>query len=175
MAIGNVQGLDTILANLNKELSKINGDITNGLVIGMHVIKAQSMMDTPVDTGNLRGSHYLVASNGKKETEGRTFNTKDKSGARVASEHGGHIAQAASDVKSKSIPFVEVGCTAFYAEYVHEDLKASHTKVGYLTKKQKKAGTIAPMVPIGKAKFLEDAIRSGIGQLISTVKRFAQR
>lgn len=150
-----VKGLDTVLKNLNKQIQSIKGDISKGLILGMQLTKADSMKGTPVDTGNLKGSHYLVFSTGGIEQESSKFSTKDKSGQRVASEHSGHVSDAAASAKGKSYPFAEIGCTAFYAEAVHENLEASHVT--------------------GGAKFMEKAITNNKDRIISLIKRFAKR
>ncbi len=148
-----VKGLDTILGNLNKEISKIEGNVQKGLTLGAQIIKADSMTQTPVDTGNLRGSHYVVSGDGKVDAGSVKFDTKDKGGQKVAAEHAGHLAESKSNAVSKRKPFVEIGLTAYYAEAVHENLEAHH--------------------PTGKAKFLEDAIRKGSKNFVTTIKRFA--
>lgn len=149
-----VKGLDMVLKNLNKEIKAIEGDIGKGLLLGMSLTKADSMKGTPVDTGNLKGSHYLVFSTGKVEQD-TSFDTKTKSGQKVASEHSGHISDSIADVKSKRGITAEIGCTAFYAEAVHENLEASHVT--------------------GSAKFLENAVKKNANQILSLIKRYAKR
>ena len=39
-----VIGLDQVLANLNKEIAKIEGDVQKGLTLGMQIIKRDSML-----------------------------------------------------------------------------------------------------------------------------------
>ena len=160
------KGLDEVLKNLNKEIGKIEGDVQKGLTLGMLVVKGKSMASTPVDTGNLKGSHYLVSRGGvMDQTAGSDFSTQDDSGKKVAAEHSGKVDAAKSRVKRKKDPFVEIGCTAFYAEKVHEDLQASHMK-------SDKEGN---PIQVGKAKFLEDAIKENQQLILDTVRRFARR
>lgn len=159
------KGLDNILKNLNKEIGKIEGDVQKGLTLGMLVVKGKSMASTPRDTGNLIGSHYLVSKNGVMDQTAGDFNTNDDSGKKVAAEHSGKVDAAKSRVKRKKDPFVEIGCTAFYAEKVHEDLQASHMK-------SDKEGN---PIQVGKAKFLEDAIKENQQLILDTVRRFARR
>ena len=166
-----VKGLDEMLRNLNKAISGIIGDVQKGLTLGALKIKGESMEKTPVDTGNLRASHYLVSGDGTRSEHKQDFKPTDskgkpsKSAAQVASEHSGHVSEAASNAKAKAKPFVEIGCTAFYAEKVHEDLNAKHIK----TNKKGDA------VRIGQAKFLETAIKENADKLVGWVKRFAKR
>lgn len=48
-----------ILKNLNKEIRRIKGIVPSGLRIAANLIRGESMRRTPVDTGDLRGSHYV--------------------------------------------------------------------------------------------------------------------
>lgn len=168
-----LKGLGNVLANLNKEIAKIEGDVTKGLTIGLTITKGKSMKNTPVDTGNLKGSHYVVVSDGTV-SQAASFDSRDKSGARVAAEHAGHIHDAVSLVKAQGFPMAEIGCTAFYAEKVHEDLEASHMKAAY-QKGGKKSSKPAKFVPIGKPKFLEDAIIETKSMIKNLIIRYARR
>ena len=153
--------LDKIIKNFNKEVSQIEGDVQAGLITAGAIIKAQSQDNTPVDTGNLRASHYLVSGRSVEEPNGGNFRTTGKkgkpnpSGERVASEHSGSVQAAGARAKAKGYPFIELGCTAFYAEAVHEDLSAQH--------------------PSGKAKFMEDAIKANVGKALEIIKQKAKR
>ncbi len=175
-----VIGLDKVLVNLNKEIAKIEGDVQKGLTLGMQIIKRDSMDQTPVDTGNLRSSHYVVVAKGAQDTRSGSFKTVDDSGKRVASEHPKHIAESIANAKAKRGPFAEVGCTAFYAEKVHEDLQASHVKELYTGGKKKGKKFVGPMQPVpmgpvGKAKFLEDSIRKNADKVLALIKLYAKR
>lgn len=153
MAVTKVSGLDEIISNLNKKISKLKGNVQKGLTLAMLEIKGKSMDKTPVDVGNLRSSHYLVSGDGTKNTQSN-FRPDKKGSNKVAQEHLGHVNEAASNARSQNRPFAEIGCTAFYAVDVHEDLEARHTT--------------------GGCKFLERAITEGQGKILSTVKRFAK-
>ena len=54
----------------------------------------------------------------------------------------------------KNNPTVEIGLTAPYAVYVHEDLNANH--------------------PTGQAKFLEQALEASTGEIITIIKNGAK-
>lgn len=176
MAVGDVKGLDAVIQKLNKEIKTIKGDVQKGLTLWGMTVKAQSMKNTPVDTGNLKGSHYVVSGDGRDDAGGMGFSKSDPSGKRVAQEHAGHVSEAAQNVRSKKTPVLEIGCTAFYAVYVHEDMEASHIKKLY-RKGEKKKNFVGPVLmgAIGKAKFLEDAIKQNSAKLIPTITRFAKR
>ncbi len=149
-----VSGLDTIIANLNREISKIEGKVQKGLTLAGLFVKGRSMEKTPVDVGNLRGSHYVVSGDGAIDAGG-PFKPDRKGGTRVADEHLPHVQDASSRIRSKNKPFIEIGLSAYYAEAVHEDLEARH--------------------PTGGTKFLERAFRENQKQMLEIVKRFAKR
>jgi hypothetical protein len=108
-----------ILRNLNKEIRRIKGVVPAGLRLAALLVKAESQKRTPVDTGNLRGSHYTRV---------------DKIGSSQ------HVA--------------EVGVTAEYGIYVHEDLTVYH--------------------PTGEAKFLERAVGAKAPEVLEILRRTAK-
>lgn len=56
--------------------------------------------------------------------------------------------------KTRSGLVVEIGCTADYSIYVHEDLDAHHN--------------------VGEAKFLENAIKNNKKRIVDTIRRLAK-
>ena len=54
-------GLNEVLRNLNKEIVALKQRTTAGLWEAGLEVKRRSMELTPVDTGNLRASHYTSA------------------------------------------------------------------------------------------------------------------
>lgn len=148
--------IEALIKRFNDEIKAIGKDAQKGLILGGLKMKGDSMKMTPVDTGNLRGSHYMVSGVGTDSDAGMEegFDVSDDSGRRVAAEHSGHVSQAKANA-ARLVPFIEVGCTAFYAEKVHEDLEAKHTT--------------------GNAKFLELAFRDNAPKILELVKRFAKR
>lgn len=53
-----VEGLDKVMRNLNKEVTKIKGRTIAGLLAGGLIIQAEAQRRVPVDTGNLKGSAF---------------------------------------------------------------------------------------------------------------------
>jgi len=86
-AAGHVNGLDTILRNLNGAIDDIEGGTIEGLLAGGLIIERTAKRYVPVLTGNLKNSGYTR-----------------KVGPRT----------------------VEVGFSAAYAVFVHENLEARH-------------------------------------------------
>jgi len=55
-----ISGSKAVLKNLHKEIARIKGATPAGLRLAAIIIKIESMKRTPVDTGDLRGSHYVA-------------------------------------------------------------------------------------------------------------------
>ena len=49
-----------VLKNLNKEIRAIEGRTENGMLLAAYLFLRTSRARTPVDTGNLKGGHYIV-------------------------------------------------------------------------------------------------------------------
>ena len=60
-------GVDKVLANLNKQVRKIKGRTAAGMRTALLLVKARSIVKTPIKTGNLRQSHFsnVTRQNGK--------------------------------------------------------------------------------------------------------------
>ncbi len=58
MATKRIEGLDTVLRNLNREISKIKGKTKIGIIKATLLVKREAMKITPVDTGNLVNSAF---------------------------------------------------------------------------------------------------------------------
>lgn len=69
MNVSRTSGGDVIMKNLNAEIRRIKGVVPAGLRLAATIIKIASMKKTPVDTGALKGSHYVsVEKQGRKST-----------------------------------------------------------------------------------------------------------
>ncbi len=53
-------GKNEALSKLNSELRKVKGRNVKGMRVAAAIIKTNSQARTPVDTGNLRASHYIA-------------------------------------------------------------------------------------------------------------------
>ena len=56
----NITGMDQVLANLNKEIRKIENRSKAGIMESLLVVKGDALPITPIKTGNLRGSNYVI-------------------------------------------------------------------------------------------------------------------
>lgn len=124
------------MEGLRSALDKIESASKQGLIKGGLLILRESQKTVPVDLGNLRASGYVLwdtsssgtkkqfkSKRGKKEASKQVVTRLMNDRQKIISEH-----QAALRLASKKKIIVEVGYTAFYAVFVHEDMNASHTK-----------------------------------------------
>lgn len=129
---GNLQGVETVMRNLNKEIAAIKGRTLKGLIRAQIIIRRD--METtapviPVETGNLRSSYFTVTSNEKIAAgmkRSATGGFKGKDAARLAGDHSATMSTYASTAKSRGIPNVIMGFSAYYAAYVHEMVGAQN-------------------------------------------------
>ena len=56
-----VRGLREVIKRLNDVVFDVRRDVKRDLYIAAELIRNRSQNNTPVDTGNLRASHYVVA------------------------------------------------------------------------------------------------------------------
>ena len=52
-------GVDDVIGNLNHAIRQTKGRTLKGIRAALLLFKADSMVRTPVDTGNLRAGHYI--------------------------------------------------------------------------------------------------------------------
>lgn len=52
-------GVDEVIGNLNHAIRQTEGRTLKGIRAALLIFKAESMVRTPVDTGNLRAGHYV--------------------------------------------------------------------------------------------------------------------
>lgn len=105
-------------ANLKKALADMKSRAKKGMFLAVALVKRESQKRTPVDEGNLKGSHYTSVQTDSDGVKG------------------------------------EIGLTADYAIYVHEDLEAFH--------------------PTGEAKFLENAVKENEHSIITLIQKAAK-
>jgi len=155
------EGIAKVISNLQKEIAEIKGNTLKGLIRGgIIVIRSTEKTPplTPLDTGNLRASRFVVTSRGGTPI-GRapSFVDSDSASAgQLASDHSAELTKSSSQARSKTGPTVILGYTAFYAPIVHEMVGANFQRPG--------AG----------AKWLEKAIESNRKEILDVIKEEAQ-
>jgi len=123
-----LQGYKVVMANLRKEMAKIQRRSVKGLLKAAILIRRD--MDTtppliPVDLGNLRASSFIIAGNGQSRTAG-SFSGPDS--ARMNADHSSVIAKERGKVTGKLS--VAIGFSAHYAGIVEADTTTKRKRSG---------------------------------------------
>jgi hypothetical protein len=140
-----------------------------GLLEAGLMVKGEAQKITPVQTGNLKASAYVIwggGSNASSKIKYRSNPTAKNKKVKAGEENvvREHAAVLNHRMKSSLEPFTEVGYTANYAAKVHERTGVSHAKL------DKKRGR----VQIGQAKFLEQAFQQNSRRIIAILKKHAK-
>jgi len=129
-----VEGLEKVLNNLNREVAKMKTGSKQGLIRAGFLIQRGSMQKAPVDTSNLKNSHYTAWGEGKQDNP--AFNDQGVSGRKLTGAELAEIARnhetttQVAQSKTKGKLQVAVGASAAYALFVHEDMAANHPNGG---------------------------------------------
>lgn len=148
------------MRNLNKEIKAIEGANTKGLIKAAKIIKRDMESTpplTPVDTGNLRSSLFIVTADKVEEGSspkfvGRTSSEKRKA-AVMQGEHNSIVSTYKEQARAAKKQIVYMGYTANYAQAVHE--KSSRTNW-----KRRGAG----------AKWFQEAVSRNHNLILQTIK-----
>jgi hypothetical protein len=156
------KGIDKVLKGINKASEKVEIVTLRGLLEAGLMVKGEAQKITPVQTGNLKASAYVIWGGGsnafgnpnrntskiKYRSNPTAKNKKVKAGEEnVVREHAAVLNHR---MKSSLEPFTEVGYTANYAAKVHERTGVSH------------------------AKFLEQAFQQNSRRIIAILKKHAK-
>jgi len=114
MAVTEFTGVDKVLANLNMEIKKIEGNISKGLPLAALHVRAKAQEYAPIDEGNLRASAFTIAPD-KSVDDNPGFKGKQASG--MGTDHALAINENKALVNNLT---AVVGFSAYYAVYVHE-------------------------------------------------------
>ena len=149
-----VAGLDDAIVNLNATAKRLLFQTKQGLIRAGFYIQREAQLNTPVDTGNLKAGAFVVWS-GKGTTPVPRFEDKDGDEAYdrgVDFEEAVTQAQSTVDMTKGLLDeqiMVEIGFSAAYAIFVHEDEEARHE--------------------VGSAKFLEMAVVDNEQRIIQII------
>lgn len=143
-------GTEKVMRNLNREIAKIKGRTTAGLIEASIVIRRD--MDArppliPVDFGNLRASWFTTTGKVNPEVGG---NFKGEDSGKLTSDHNKVLTNAAGKAKVIPHPILIMGFSAAYSGVVHESLKTSVLPGKDKAKKRR---------PGSGPKFFESAIK----------------
>jgi len=122
-----MEGLSNVLRNLNREIDKVKQRTIAGLTEAALVVKYDSVKNTPVEWGNLRGSCFILVTGGSPDPPSPTLPGPDTDDLII--NHAQVQAQMKAEVQTgmsgltgglpdKLRAVVAYG--AAYAMYVHE-------------------------------------------------------
>lgn len=119
-----------IMANLDKELQKIEGRTISGMLeSAMYIFDEMDKTPPriPVDMGNLRASFFIVSSKGVGDDEsgGVGGRFRGKNAGQLEGEKRGIVGKVKAVSMATRQPTVAMGFSANYAVYVHENLEAN--------------------------------------------------
>ncbi len=159
-----IKGVQNVLRNLNSEIKKIENRSEAGLLEASLLIKKEAVKQTPVDTGNLRNSAFVIAQH-KSPTNPGNFKGKNKE--EMAYQHSAvksKVKDVLKSVKKQHLISTCVGYSANYAAAQHE-INYTHMKWD-----KKSGGYFA----VGNWKFLENAIKDNYKNIIKIIARRAR-
>lgn len=140
-----VVDLDKALLELSEFVRQVTLKTKKGMIKAGLRIQRGAQRLCPIDTGNLRSSAFTIWSG--RGTVRAEFQGKDA--GRMAVQHAVVVQSEQNQLSRSDLkPEVEVGFSAYYALFVHEDTEVSHMK------KNEQGESVA----IGEAKFLAKAI-----------------
>lgn len=159
MAKVKLKGMENVMRNLQKEITKIEGLSMKGLIRSVIIIR-RDMDKTapliPVDTGNLRASFFTVTGRTFLQTEKELPEAKFKgeNKEQLSYDHATAISAAKTQVGSKLM--VMFGFSANYSTWAHEAVDYSFKRPG------------------SGAKFMESSIRRNSDRVIQELKKSAK-
>ncbi len=144
-------GLNDAVTKLNKATREVMVGTKKGFIVGGFLLQREAQIRTPVDLRNLEASAFLIWDDGMNATA----QFKGDDSGRLSSDHTSVI-QSEQSMISKDVftPEIELGFTAYYAIYVHEDKDAKHPGKG-------------------DSKFLEEAVEANQTQFLDAVAKEA--
>ena len=169
----------SLMEELNMELSQVKGGSVKGLIMAAAFIRRATESQpplTPVDTGNLRASWFVVSGSGISAGRGginSSSGNPDSSGnkfigpnaARMGADHASVIAKSQGIVKSISMgenKAVMLGYTAHYSGWVHEMIGAEFNPKNRKGTKRRREGA--------GAKWLQSAIQNNKSKIVEIVR-----
>lgn len=166
-----LDGLKKVVKNLNTHLQRLSSRSFSGLVKGGLLILRDAQKGTPVVSGNLRSSGYLVASNGADVNIVPYF--VDKQGKELHTKHAEVVRTGREFVRSVSRTGggVEIGFSASYAAYVHENPMAGAVDLDRKARQYPpyKNSTRQRYSVVGGYKFLENSVEENSPKVLAII------
>ena len=142
------QRLNIVMANINKELEKVENATMKGLINAAIFIRNETEKTsptTPLDLGNLRSSWFITTASQRESNDQWNKGFRNEKGVKgsykgkgltktastMATEHANVVANAKGllgGMNTKTKKFLMMGYSANYAGYVHEFVNAEFKK-----------------------------------------------
>ena len=176
-----VLGLEEVIKNLNAKIQKIQERTASGLLRAAIQVRRAAQIKTPVVTGNLRASAYVISAGGQVAVGQGTQFPFDPQG-KLKERHREEIrtVQEVLRQRSKETPIVAVGYSAVYALVVHENPNAG--RAGYDPSKTtyKRGANMGKLKPayrqhsrVGEWKFLQSALSENENRILAVIREEA--
>jgi hypothetical protein len=162
-----VEGLEQVMNNLNKELAGIKARSMKGLILSAALIRRETETTpplTPVDTGNLRASWFVVSASAVQAGSGNK-QFKGKKASQMELDHTSTLEEAQAMVRAKSgmgREFIILGYSANYGIFVHEKLDMHDPANPYWKNKKWRPGS--------GPKWLQQAIDRNRSRILQIVR-----
>ena len=163
-----IKGMDVVLANLNREIAKIEARSSIGLIESAILIRQD--MDKispkiPIDFGNLRASWFTVTSHGfgAGSQGGTGMPFKGPDAGKLAAERAQAISEGRGIVQGVKGLAILMGFSANYALFVHENVEADFTS------SRKRKGKIITRRSGAGAKFFEAALNRNKNKILQII------
>jgi hypothetical protein len=169
-----LKGLDDVMKNLNKEIQKIEGRTTAGLIAASIIIQRASVKENPrvpVDTSNLEHSFFRVID---KRSLGTNKGFKGEDAGKMESDHARAISEAVEMSLTFPGPLLVLGYSANYALWVHENTEADFTSARLIYDKKTHKAKIKERRPEAGAKFLEAHVNGKKSEIIQIIRDYAK-
>lgn len=193
-----VQGLKEVIKNLNLAMDKLGGATLQGLIKSAIMIRRATEQEsplTPVDTGNLRASFFIVASGGsvgnqvpltgtgtfhnhpqtrsKIKKKSKYVGKADRLAKNMSTDYSRMVNKYLSKANSMGKPNVFFGYSAYYAAYVHESVgkRVTSTDISGKSKTRGKGWSRPGSGP----KWFEAAVKRKEKSILSMIKREASK
>jgi hypothetical protein len=153
-----IKGLDIVLRNLNREISKIEQRTLKGLIHAAIIVRRdmeKNIPYIPLDLGNLRASWFTVTARGNQSSTPK-FEGKDSD--KFSTEHSSMVSEGKAMLQANKNPIIMMGFTANYAAGVHEatDPNIHWSKEG------------------SGPKFFQRALERKKTEIVEVIKKYAQ-
>ncbi len=115
-----LEGLSGVLRKLNDAIKQKELNLKAGLTEAVLVVKADSVRNTPIDLGNLRGSAFVIVTDNPPDNSSPTFTGPDSGD--MSTGHSAALAEGQGLVSEgkKGAWSAIVAYSANYAFWVHE-------------------------------------------------------